>query len=106
LNGEIGRMEKGVALIDRRAHVPVIPAVIVGAFEAWPWNQDFPQTGCVRVRFGPAMNLADMKSEEILATIDRTLRKMFDELREESRMHNGIGRHSRYDHHATANSLS
>jgi 1-acyl-sn-glycerol-3-phosphate acyltransferase len=82
-NGEIGPMERGIALIDRRAHVPVIPAVIVGTFEAWPLFRRFPKTGPVRIRFGPAMNLADMNSQQIVATVDSTLRTMFDQLRGE-----------------------
>ena len=80
-DGEIGRIEKGVALIERRAHVPIIPAVIVGAFEAWPIHRTFPRPGPIRIQFGQPMNLADMDSDRILATIDRTLRKMFNELR-------------------------
>ena len=80
-NGKIGKLEKGIALIDRRAHVPVSPAVIVGAFEAWPIYRKFPKPWPIRVQFGPPMDLADMKSPEILATVDRTLRKMFDDLR-------------------------
>ena len=54
-DGEIGEIQRGIALIDRRAHVPVIPAVIVGAFEAWPIFRCFPRTHPVRIRFGPAM---------------------------------------------------
>ncbi|HEX3358301.1 MAG TPA: lysophospholipid acyltransferase family protein [Tepidisphaeraceae bacterium] len=79
--GEIGTIEKGMALIDRRAHVPVIPAVIVGAFEAWPWNRRFPKPGPVRIRFGPPMKLADLNSAEIVTRVDQTLREMFNEMR-------------------------
>jgi 1-acyl-sn-glycerol-3-phosphate acyltransferase len=80
-DGEIGRMERGIALIDRRAHVPVIPAVIVGTFEAWPLQRRFPRPWPVRIRFGPAMNLADQNAQQIVATVERTLRDMFDEMR-------------------------
>jgi 1-acyl-sn-glycerol-3-phosphate acyltransferase len=79
-DGKIGKIEKGIALINRRAHVPIIPAVIVGSFEAWPIYRRFPQPRPIRVHFGPPMELTDMTSPEILATIDRTLRKMFDGL--------------------------
>lgn len=78
--GEIGRIEKGVALIDRRAHVPVIPAVICGAFEAWPCYRRFPKPWPIRIQFGPAMNLAEMNPDQIVASVDRTIRKMFAEL--------------------------
>lgn len=81
LNGEIGKIEKGISLIERRTHVPIIPAAIVGAFEAWPISRSIPRAFPVRVQFGTPMNLAGMSSEEILTTIDHTLHRMFNELR-------------------------
>lgn len=89
LDGRIGRIEKGVALIDHRAHVPMIPVAIVGAYEAWPWNRTFPRPWPVRIQIGPAMNLADQNTNEIVATVDRTLRQMFDELTQRSRIRDG-----------------
>ena len=80
-DGEIGRIEKGVALIDRRAHVPVVPAVIVGAYQAWPCNRTLPCPWPVRIVFGPPMNLADLDPDEIVQKVDGTLRGMFHELR-------------------------
>ena len=80
-DGEIGRIEKGVALIDRRAHVPVIPAIIIGAYEAWPCNRTFPRSWPVRIEFGPAMNLADLEADQIVQKVDCTLRTMFNQLR-------------------------
>lgn len=94
-DGEIGRIEKGVALIERRAQVPIIPAVIVGAFEAWPLTRRFPRPFPVRVQFGPPMQLADKKPEEILTTIDQTLRKMFDDLRAQSAPRRGLSLEAR-----------
>jgi 1-acyl-sn-glycerol-3-phosphate acyltransferase len=82
-DGKIGRLERGIALIDRRAHVPVIPAVIVGAYEAWPIHRRFPRLAPIRIRFGPAMKLADLDSQQIVAHVDQTLRTMFDQLRGE-----------------------
>ena len=82
-DGEIGPLQRGISLIDRRAHVPVIPAVIVGAFEAWPLFRRFPKLSPVRIRFGRAMNLADLDSDQIVAAVDRTLRTMFDQLQGE-----------------------
>lgn len=91
-DGKIGRIEKGIALIDRRAHVPVIPVVIVGAYEAWPIHRTFPRPGSIRIRIGPAMDLAGKSSDEIVATVDRTLHRMFDELSEKSRRRDQHGR--------------
>jgi 1-acyl-sn-glycerol-3-phosphate acyltransferase len=79
-DGKIGKIEKGFALIDRRSHVPVIPAVIVGGFAAWPIHRTFPQPGPIYVQFGPPMQLANLAPREIVMAVDLTLRKMFNEL--------------------------
>lgn len=80
-DGQIAPLLKGVSLIVRRAKVPVVPAVIVGSFEAWPKGRKCFRCFPVRVAYGPPMNLAHLEPDQILATIDRTLRKMFDELK-------------------------
>ncbi len=102
-DGQIGRIEKGIAMIDHRAHVPVIPAVVIGAYEAWPWNRPFPTARPVRVQFGPAMDLADQTIDEILATVDRTLHKMYEELKALSRIRDGFSSKSIFNHHADRN---
>jgi 1-acyl-sn-glycerol-3-phosphate acyltransferase len=84
-DGNVAQIQKGVALVVRRAKVPVIPAVIVGAFEAWPIQRKMFHGGRVRVRFGPPMYLHGLKPDEMIATLDTTLRKMFEELRLENK---------------------
>ncbi len=81
-DGEIQPMEKGVALVIRRAKVPVVPVVIDGSFIAWPRKQKFPRTHPVRVLYGPPMHeLWKLDRDEILKKIDATLRQMYEELR-------------------------
>lgn len=80
-DGEIAPLQRGVALIVERAQVAVVPAVIVGAFEAWPIHRKFFRRRPVRIQFGPPMNLAGLERDKILTTIDRTLRRMFATLR-------------------------
>lgn len=80
-DGEIGPMRPGVGLIVHRAGVPVIPAVLVGAFEAWPRQRRLLRPGPIRIRYGPALNLSSLAPEEIVAKIDVTLREMFQALR-------------------------
>jgi 1-acyl-sn-glycerol-3-phosphate acyltransferase len=82
-DGEIAALQKGIAAVVRRCDVPVVPAVIVGSFEAWPIHKRFPRSGPVRIRYGPPLRLSGLSPDEILATIDRTLRSMFDELRQQ-----------------------
>jgi 1-acyl-sn-glycerol-3-phosphate acyltransferase len=81
-DGEIGRMQRGVGLIVRRAGVPVVPAVIVGAFEAWPRQRRMFRCRPIRITYGPVMDLVDLSRDEIVATIDRTLREMLQTLRD------------------------
>ena len=81
-DGEIAKLQKGVALIVRRANVPIVPAVIVGSFRAWPIGRRVWHVSPIQIRYGTAMDLAGLERDEILATIDRTLREMFDDLRD------------------------
>jgi 1-acyl-sn-glycerol-3-phosphate acyltransferase len=81
-DGTIQPMLPGIGLIIRRAGVPVVPAVIDGSFDAWPRDSKFPHRHPIRVMYGPAMELADLKAAEIVKRIDVTLRSMFPQLRE------------------------
>ena len=83
-SGEIGPLLRGVGLIVHRAGVPVIPVIIEGSFHAWPMQRAMFRPWPVRVAYGPPMQLADMSPDEIVATIDQTLRRMFAELRARS----------------------
>ena len=76
-DGNIAPLQRGIALIVERAHAIVVPAVIVGAFEAWPIQRRFPRRRPVRIEFGPPMDLAGLDRDEIMATVDLTLRRMF-----------------------------
>ena len=80
-DGEIGRIQPGIAMLVRRARVPVVPAVINGSFQAWPRGQKLPHPHPIRVMYGPPMHVAGLKGHEIVDLIDRTLRSMLVELR-------------------------
>lgn len=43
--GEVGALEPGIAALARRAGVPVLPAAVDGAFEAWPRGRRFFRPG-------------------------------------------------------------
>lgn len=86
-DGELQPVQSGVALIVRRAGVPVIPCVIEGTHQAWPKHRKFPRAFPVDVMYGPAMDLKDMKSAEIVRAIGETFKTMFAELREYRKLH-------------------
>jgi 1-acyl-sn-glycerol-3-phosphate acyltransferase len=91
-DGQIGPMLRGCGLIVHRAGVPVVPAAIVGSFEAWPIHRTLFRVRPVRVAYGPPMNVADLSPDEITALIDRTLREMFDDLRRNGHAAGVVGR--------------
>lgn len=92
-DGCIQPLQKGVALIIKRAGVPVIPAVIVGTFEAWPIHNRFFRPAPVRIRFGPPLQLDGLHSEEaIIAAIESRLRRMFDQMQRHRSHDAGNGR--------------
>jgi 1-acyl-sn-glycerol-3-phosphate acyltransferase len=73
-------IQAGVALVVRRAGVPVVPCVIGGSYDAWPKGAKAPSPHPVRVLYGPPMDLSAAKPAEIVRTIDQTFRRMLDEL--------------------------
>ena len=70
-----------MSLVVRRAKVPVVPAVIDGSFNAWPKGQKFLKLRPIHILYGPPLDLAGLKPDEIVTTIDRTLREMLLDLR-------------------------
>jgi 1-acyl-sn-glycerol-3-phosphate acyltransferase len=80
-DGEIRKILPGVALVVKRAGVPVIPVVIDGSFNAWSKKQKTIRGFPIRVVFGPPLQLDGLKSEQVLALIDSTLRDMLNRLR-------------------------
>src|SRR4051812_40898438 len=56
-DGEIGPILPGVALILKRAKVPIVPVVVDGSFKAWPrWRKIFRKHP-VRIMYGRPMKI-------------------------------------------------
>jgi 1-acyl-sn-glycerol-3-phosphate acyltransferase len=53
--GQLQRFSKGAGILVRELRIPVLPAAIQGAFDAWPRGQAMPRIRPLRVRFGPVM---------------------------------------------------
>jgi 1-acyl-sn-glycerol-3-phosphate acyltransferase len=51
-DGELGPLKQGIAVLAARARVPIIPAAVVGTFEAWPRSRTFPRRHPIRVHYG------------------------------------------------------
>lgn len=81
-DGQLQPIQKGVALVVRRANVPIVPAVIIGSFKAWPRGQALPNSHPVRVLYGPPLESKGLKGEQISQLIDQTFRRMLVELKQ------------------------
>lgn len=79
--GELLPIQQGVALVIRRAQVPVIPAVVDGSFIAWPKGRLLPSRHPVRILIGKPIRMDHLKPKEIAVEIDRLFREMLAELR-------------------------
>ena len=65
-----------MALVIRRAKVPVVPVVIVGSWEAWPKGRKLPYFRPIRVLLGAPMNdLWKLGRDEIIAELRRRLKR-------------------------------
>ncbi len=51
-DGSIGPMRAGVVLLARKARVPIVPMVILGAYRAWPRTARWPHPAPVVVAYG------------------------------------------------------
>jgi 1-acyl-sn-glycerol-3-phosphate acyltransferase len=74
-------IQPGVALIIRRADVPVIPVVVDGAYNAWPKGAVLPRPARIKILYGPPLQVDGLKSEQIVALIDQTFHQMLAEVR-------------------------
>ena len=83
--GELLPIAPGVALVVRRAGVPIVPCVIQGSFESMPRGRAIPHRRPIAVMYGPPMDVNGMKSEQIVKLIDDTFHRMVDELRAKMR---------------------
>lgn len=61
-DGRISRLQPGLAMIARKAKVPVVPVVIDGAFEAWPRSSKVFRFCTIRVMYGKAISAEQIRS--------------------------------------------
>jgi 1-acyl-sn-glycerol-3-phosphate acyltransferase len=82
--GRIGHMRAGVATIAKKARVPIVPALIEGAYDIWPRYAKLPRPAQAWVEYGKPITPEDMdrqSPEEITAQLHATLQSMHNALR-------------------------
>ena len=77
----MARLEKGVALVIRKAGVPVVPVAIDGSFEAWPKEKTLFHAHPIRMKYGKPMDFSGKKGEQIVRELEDELRRLLGELR-------------------------
>ena len=82
IDGEIMPLQRGVALVIRKAKVPVVVAAIHGSHEAWPrGKRKIFRAHPISIIYGKPLHLHEMKSEQIMTTVDREMHRLFEILR-------------------------
>jgi 1-acyl-sn-glycerol-3-phosphate acyltransferase len=79
--GDLGPILPGVAVIVRRAGVPVIPVIIDGSFRAMPKGAKFLRKCQIRIYYGQPLKIDGLKGQEIVDLIARTLQQMLADAR-------------------------
>ena len=59
-DGELAELKPGIARLVTKAKVAIVPAAIVGTFEAWPRHRLYPISHPIRVHFGPPVLLDEV----------------------------------------------
>lgn len=76
-DGELAPLKSGIALLVRRAGVPVVPVGLAGTFEVWPRSRPWLAPHPIRVHFGRAIGpdeLEGLDADAITALLrDRLL---------------------------------
>jgi 1-acyl-sn-glycerol-3-phosphate acyltransferase len=80
-DGRLHPIQPGIAMLVRRVDAPVIPAVVDGAYRAWPKGAKLPRPVPVRVMFGAPLKLEGLKGDQIVPLIAQKMQGMLDELR-------------------------
>lgn len=83
-DGTIRPMQPGVVLVARKAGVPLVPTLILGAFEAWPRHAKLPRPRRVLVAYGEPLTPEGMKNlsdEQCVALVRARIVEMMERYR-------------------------
>jgi 1-acyl-sn-glycerol-3-phosphate acyltransferase len=75
-DGTIGALRAGVVLLARRARVPMVPCVILGAYRAWPRGAPFPRPTPTIVAYGEPLwpeSFVGQSDDELIGEVRRRI---------------------------------
>jgi 1-acyl-sn-glycerol-3-phosphate acyltransferase len=76
LDGNVGPLKPGFCALARRGKVPILPAAVDGAYDAWPRSRRLPHLTKLRTCFGPAISLEQIESmtdEQLMEEVHRRI---------------------------------
>lgn len=85
-DGRLQPLIGGVVLIARKARAPIVPTIVLGAFEAWPREAKRPRAQRILVSYGEPITVEQMGrlgDAEIVAELERRLHTLFAEARQD-----------------------
>lgn len=78
-DGRVRPMQSGVVLIARKARVPIVPGLILGAYEIWPRQAKFPTPGPVIVAYGRPLypdEMSGLSDEDCIGIVRERILEM------------------------------
>lgn len=68
-DGKIGPFRRGVARLQTESNAPIIPFVIHGGYEAWPWGRWLPKPRKIILQFGQPIPRQNKDEKELVKDI-------------------------------------
>lgn len=84
-DGRVGTMRAGPVLIARKAQVPIVPTLILGAYESWPRRAPLPRPSPVLVAYGEPLRPAAISGLSDEICIERIRSEILSMMRHYSR---------------------
>lgn len=87
-DGSIGEFHLGSMLLAKRAGVPIVPVVIVGAFESWPRDRKLPRPAKIAIHYGEAVTAEQVRAwpeERLAETVRAQMVAMYESARGRTR---------------------
>ena len=85
-DGRVGELQSGSAMLAYWGKVPIVPAVIKGAFEAWPRSRKLPRPHRISITFGPAIPPPAAGDRETSEKVRVELQRRLEELMGQQRL--------------------
>jgi len=75
-DGQVGELKPGFCALARRGHVPILPAAVDGAYDAWPRSHRLPRLTKVCTVFGPQISrdqIEQMTDQQLMAELKQRI---------------------------------